>query len=246
MLGVFHRKDSMGEKLVIILQGLPCAWSKCIFCPFIIEQGKNIGQVIATNTILIDKAKKLLEKNKKLDRIVVFNGGSFHELPLDTVLKLEPLINEKKLEIEERSEYVTLQSLRNISRLYNLKKLVVRIGFEVIDEDVRNNYLKKGMNNQELIRTSKLRLEAREKGLPVEIWSYVLYGMRGLSEKLIMKSVVEFNKLFDGVVAIKYHKYFPNHPQEKNVSEKLKKFLLENTLYMDTGEDEIWIIKKGD
>ncbi len=246
MLGVFRERDRVGDKLVIVLQGLPCPWGKCIFCPFALEQGKSLGQVISTNRRILEEAGKQLEKDPGLDRIVVFNGGSFHELPFDTLEKLAPLARGKRLELEERSEYVTLNAVDSLTRLYVPRKLVIRVGFEVIDEKIRNDYLRKGMDNGELHRLSKLRLEAREKGYPLEIWSYVLYGMEGISEELVKESVAVFNRLLDGVVAIRYHRYLPHHPPETPVSRELVNYLLKHTKYVDTGEDEIWVIKKKD
>ncbi len=59
----------------------------------------------------------------------------------------------------------------------------------------------------------------------------------------MIRSVKEFNKLFDGVIAIRYKKYLPHHPNPTPVSRGLALFLEENTLLVDWGEEDFWELK---
>jgi len=132
-------------------------------------------------------------------------------------------------------------------RLLEARKLVVRVGFEVWDEKLRNKYLRKGMPQSEVYRLARLRREARKRGLPLEFLVYVLFGIEGVGEEEVKRSVQEFNRLFDGVVCVRYHRYLPGHPRATPVSEELRRFLEDNCLLVDWGEGEEWTIagKKG-
>ena len=243
MLGVFTASDSLGKRLIVILKGFPCSWGRCSFCPFALEQSTNIREVIETNRRIISRSIELLRKDH-YERVAVFNGGSFHELPFDTIEKLKDLAMNRIFEIEARSEFVTLDSLKNILNFYKPKKLIVRLGFEVYDEKIREKLLRKGMPDSELKRIINLRNKVKELGLPIEFWCYILFGIEYIPEEKVIESVNAFKKAFDGVIAIKYKKYLPNHPKESPVSPYLAQFLENNVDLVDWGGEQ-WEIKKG-
>ncbi len=228
---------------MVILKSYPCSWGRCIFCPFSLEQSTDIKDIIETNRRVIDDALREVRR-EDVERVAVFNGSSFHELPLDTVLRLPPLAEGRVFEVEERSEYVSKESLKYLLRLMKPKELVVRVGFEVWDEGIREGYLRKGMPNSEVVRLAKLRKEVRGEGLPVKFIIYVLFGMEGLPESKVVESVTKFKELFDGVIAIKYRKYLPNHPNEAPVSKELAQYLERSADLVDWGEEEEWVFEK--
>ena len=176
MLGVFKVEDKLGKRLVVILKGFPCYWGKCSFCPFALEQSTNIRDVIVTNRHIINEAIRVA-KEENYNRIAVFNGSSFHELPYDTVERLRDLARGNIFEIESRSEYITLDSISALLDYYQPKRHIIRIGFEVCDENIREKLLIKGMPNSELQRICKLREKVKRLKLPVEFWVYVLFGI---------------------------------------------------------------------
>ncbi len=239
-VGVFRYNDKLGRRLVVILRGLPCAWGRCTFCPFALEQSSSLARVIGDNREIIARALAEVER-EPVDRVAVFNGGSFHELPYDSVERLRPLARGRVFEVEERSEYVTLESLRALVDYYRPRKLVVRVGFESALEEIREGLLRKGMPDSEMHRLSMLRLEARRLGLPVEVWTYLLFGMEGIPEDSVIESLRVFRRLFDGVIAVRYRRYHPRHPRAVAVSERLARILEEEADLVDWGGDQ-WVI----
>ncbi|MCE4624419.1 MAG: hypothetical protein F7C35_00955 [Desulfurococcales archaeon] len=246
MLGVFRYKDRLGDRLVLILRGYPCSWGKCTFCPFALEQSTNISRIMDDNRRIISQALEILGR-ESIRRVAVFNGGSFHELPYDTVEALRPIAMGRMFEVEERSEFVTLAGLEALVYYYRPEKLIVRVGFETADERIREEVLRKGMPDKEMYRLSRLRLEARERGLPVEIWTYLLFGMEGIPDESVAESLKKFRELFDGVIAVRYKKYLPHHPRPKPVPEWLAQLLEEEADLVDWGGDQ-WVIgqRKGE
>ncbi|MCE4614365.1 MAG: hypothetical protein F7B60_02375 [Desulfurococcales archaeon] len=245
MIGVFRENDKLGKRLIIILRGFPCSYGKCTFCPFIVEQSLNTNKVVFENREIISQALKEKEEYKP-ERIAVFNGGSFHELPYDTIEKLAPLAKDMVFEIEERSEFITLESVKALLDYYHPDLLVMRIGFETFLEDIREGVLNKGMPDSELKRVVQVRIEAQNKGWPIEIWSYLLFGMKGIPEESVSESLRAFKKIFDGVIAVRYRKYLPNHPEPTPISDKLRELLNKEADLVDWGGEE-WMIgeRKG-
>jgi len=243
MIGVFPIHDKLGKRLILVLKGLPCSWNKCTFCPFFLEQG-SLPQVLKVNSELIEQAIKILSR-EDYERITIFNGGSFYELPINTVIKLSKITNSRVVDIETRPEFIDYDTITKTLEILKPKRLVIRIGFEVIDDEVRNKILNKGIPQQEVYRIAGLRKKLQKDKLPVEIISYVLFGMKGISEELVKRSVQEFNELFDGVIAIRYRKYLAHHPEEVEISKDLIEFLKKNTLLIDWSEQEFWEVVEG-
>ena len=245
MIGVFREEDKLGKRLIVILRGFPCSYGKCTFCPFAIEQSLHTNKVIFDNREIINNAIKEKEEYKP-NRIAVFNGGSFHELPYDTVERLKPLAKNVVFEVEERSEFISLESIRNLLDYYQPDTLVIRVGFEAFREDIREGVLNKGMPDSELKRIVQVRIEAQSRGWPVEIWTYLLFGMKGVPEESVGESLRAFKKVFDGVIAVRYRKYLPNHPEPIPVSKRLRELLNKEADLVDWGGEQ-WMIgeKKG-
>ncbi len=239
MLGVFRQDDSLGRRLVVILKGFPCSWGRCTFCPFALEQSFNLSEVMGTNRRIVKEAIEVAER-EGYRRVAVFNGSSFHELLYDTVEKLRPLARGRIFEVEERSEYVTKESIDALLQYYSPERLVIRVGFEVFDERIREELLRKGMPNSEVFRLAELRKELRERGYPVEFLIYVLFGIEHIPEEKVIESVKKFKELFDGVIAVRYRKYLPNHPREVPVSEELASFLNAEADLVDWGGEQ-WV-----
>ncbi len=131
-----------------------------------------------------------------------------------------------------------------MTALYNYyapEKLIIRVGFEVYDEEIREKKLRKGMPNSELYRVSRLRETLRSKGYNIEIWTYLLFGIELIPEDKVVESLYKFRELFDGVIAVRYKKYNPGHPEPVPVSEKLARLLEKYADLVDWGGEQ-WII----
>ena len=239
MIGVLRVEDSLGRRLVVILKSFPCGWGRCVFCPFWMDQSTSVRDVIETNRRVVEEAVRVAEEGG-YGRVAVFNGSSFNELPLDTVVRLTPLARGRVFEVEERSEYVDRGLVESLLRLYSPKELVIRVGFEVWDERIREGYLRKGMPQSEVYRLAELRNALRREGLPVKFLVYVLFGIEGVPEEAVVESVRRFKELFDGVIAVRYRRYVESHPREVRVSESLAKFLEREADLVDWGEGGEW------
>lgn len=240
MIGVIY--DEEARRIVAILKGFVCSWNKCTFCCFYEESAKDLNDLILTAKEIITKIKGLMDE-KPTDRVSFFNGGSFFELPLSAIHDLSQVTKEKIIEIESRPEFLNRDSIRHLYHILNPKRLIIRIGFESIHDDIRNDLLNKGIRNSEVKRIIALRDEVKnEFNDLIEFIAYVLFGIEGIDEKSVISSVREFKKSLDGVIAIKYRRYHYWMPKDAKISQKLLEFLRINCLDVDLTESKIWRI----
>jgi len=240
LIGVIY--DEEAKRITAILKGFVCSWNRCTFCCFYEESAKDLNDLISTAKEII-KELKILINEKLVDRISFFNGGSFFELPLNVIHDLSQITNKKIIEIESRPEFLNKDSIRHSYQILSPSKLIIRIGFESIHDEIRNNLLNKGIRDSEVNRIVSLRNEVKKEfDDSIEFIAYVLFGLEGIDEKSIIASVKEFGESFDGVIAIKYRRYYEWMPKEVNASQNLIDILRTNCIDVDLTESKIWKI----
>ncbi len=237
MIGLWY--DKKFKKLTLVLKSFKCSWNKCIFCNFADESANSYNELRRINLKILEKATRI-DYDERIDELVIFNGGSFFELPFDIIIKISELTTNKIMNIETRPNFITEESILMTLRLLDPKKLIIRIGFESFFSEIRD-ILNKNITQKEILRIIQLRKSFKDKN--VIFVAYVLFGMDKIGEKSVETSVTEFNKIFDGVIAIKYRKYKNHMPKSISPSKKLLNFLKNSCLDLDMAEDELWKIR---
>jgi len=237
--------ESRRRRAIVILKNFRCRWGKCVFCPFHLESGTEVSDVLETNAKILELLEKAVH-SFDIEWISIFNGGSFFELPLDVVLRLARFTRNRVVDIETRPEYISTESILALLHILQPRILRVRIGFEVWDEKIRNGVLRKGIPQSEVYRVAEVRRQLRYVlGDSVRFLVYVLFGIEGVDEEEVKCSVIRFSELFDGVIAVKYRKVLPHHPREVSVSSDLLSFLRERCMDVDVDEDREWSFGNG-
>jgi len=240
LIGVTY--DGRSKRIITILKGYVCSWNKCTFCCFYEDAAKNFTDLILTANENLLKIKELM-KEKLVERLSFFNGGSFLELPPNVIFDLSQVTEQKIVDIESRPEFLDLDSIRTLFRILNPRKLVLRIGLESIYDKIRNGILMKGISDIEVKRIVKLRESIKnEFDGKVDFITYVLFGIEGIDEQSVIASVKEFNKYFDGVISVRYKVFRKWMPKEIEITQSLIEFLRKNCLDVDMTESEIWRI----
>ena len=243
VLGVFVKNDKLGSpRMTLILQGPPCSYGKCTFCPFAVEQSIHVKDIIRTNKAILQDARKLI-KDKGIDpeRISIFNGGSLTELPLETIHELSTLTKGKIVDVELIPTLIKPDLLFSIKNILGSKLLVVRTGFEVFDENIRFKLGKEFPN--ELLYYIHDNLK-RLHSMGIKVISYVLFGIDGVVEDKVRESVEKFKELLDGVICVRYRRYGPHMPRETTVSASLKNYLDNQCMLVDWTDNEEWVFQK--
>ena len=240
MIGVTYNEST--KKIVAILKSYVCSWNKCTFCCFYKEAAQNLSDLLQTAKDIFQKINEIIKENP-VNQLSFFNGGSFFELPFSVISDISYVTEQKLVEVESRPEFLSLDRIRHLFMILNAKKLIMRIGFESIYDNIRNGLLSKGISDKEIKRVLKLRDSIKnEYDEKVDLITYVLFGIEGIDEQSVKVSVNEFNKHLDGVIAVKYRRYFEQMPNEVKVSQSLLEFLRNNCLEVDLAESEIWRI----
>jgi len=239
MLGV--RYDSEKHRLTVILKGFRCSWDQCIFCCFSEEAAKNYRDLIETDLEILRQAGKILGQ-REVRELVLFNGGSFFELPYQIVLRLSELTAHRDLAVETRPEFLSEGAVLETLQLLKPSKLTLRVGLESASEKIRVRF-RKGINDVQIKELINLRGKLRRKAEDrVRFIAYILFGVEGVTEASVKRSVNFFRRYLDGVTAIKYRRYKAGMPRETHPSQKLLEFLRTSCEEVDMTESELWEI----
>jgi len=237
MIGIDY--DAGRSRLIAILKGLPCSWGQCIFCPFSKESTTNLEELLDTDLQIIREVARYNEAHK-VERLSIFNGGSFFELPLYVTQQLSTVTKNKHVDIESLPRFIHEDTVKSVFNLLQPSILEIRLGLESHDDSIRS-MLKKGISESEIERVSKLGDSLSDSmGGRVRFTAYVLFGMDGISEESVTESVRRFNQLFEGVIAIRYRRYDSKMPERRPVSQGLLDFLSKNCLEIDMTEGRSW------
>ncbi|NVM01604.1 MAG: hypothetical protein HWN67_04680 [Candidatus Helarchaeota archaeon] len=237
MLGSWIDQDK--QEITIILTNFPCSYNQCTHCPFEIESIDDGEEIMITNKQIINESlEKVTEFN--LENVKIFNGGSFFELPDDVFPILKSISEGRNVSIESRPEFLSKKSISLIFDKLQPLKLNIFIGFDSADEVIRNKLLNKGIPKSELDRISNDLKNIKN----VQFFSYVLFGIKGISEESVKDSVLYFNKNLNGVSAIEFRENPKTELKHQNISEQLKKFLIQNCINVDFigDDDEQWLL----
>lgn len=237
MLGSWINQDK--QEITLILTNFPCSYNKCNHCAFDLESKNDEQDIILTNKEIIDEALEKI-KNYIVKKIKIFNGGSFFELPDRLLPSLKLITTGKEVIIESRPEFLTIEAILSVFQKLAPSRLNIFIGFDSADESIRNKLLNKGIPQSEI-----KRIYSNLKHIDgVFFFSYVLFGIKGISEESVRKSILFFNKYFEGVSAIEFRKTKKNGLNHQEISASLKKFLKQKCIAVDfKGEDdEQWVL----
>ncbi len=238
MLGSWVNREN--KEITLILTNFPCSYNQCTHCAFDIESIDDKDEIIYTNEQIIDEARVKISEFE-LNRIKIFNGGSFFEMPDEIFQILHSITANKEVSIESRPEFLSKKTVKTLFEKIEPSKLNVFIGFDSADEKIRNEILNKGISQSELARVIKELKDIKD----VDIYSYILFGIEGVSEESVKESINFFNENLKGVSAIEFRKNPKTNLKHETVSNKLKSFLKQNCVSVDFigDNDDQWILQ---
>ena len=179
------------NRWVIMLPGAGCTWAKdnggCTMCGFSESTKKFSGGKLYPSfyyhfLVALAWAK---EKKSHPDELWIYNGGSYlneAEIPLNSQLNIIKWVSRKKsikrVLIESRPEFVTINKIKILKDILGNKDLMIGIGLESQDDNIRLKRIKKGFEKLEYENAIKAAKKAN-----AEILTYVFLKPIGVSEK---------------------------------------------------------------
>lgn len=133
----YNEITNKNQREIVLLQGRPCAWGKCVFCDYIADNSKDKDAMVRLNHEVLSRV------TGKYGVLEVINSGSCFELPEETLEEIRNLIHEKKIQkLFFEAHWMYRHQLQRM-REYMGIPIVFKIGVETFDWDFRENYLNK-------------------------------------------------------------------------------------------------------
>ncbi|HEX3045784.1 MAG TPA: hypothetical protein VHY08_13585 [Bacillota bacterium] len=188
-------KGTPANRLMIIVKSNGCEYAHrkeggCTMCGFANHLNGRVTEAQLLNQI--DFALKTVDLTEVME-INFFTIGSIfndHELSLSfreqALQKMAALPQIKRITIEGRAEYVTVEKLRQCKKIVGDKILEYGIGFETVNDYLRNSVVKKNLSKEAFINLLRMAKEAN-----VEMYVYLLIKPFGLTEKEAIEDAVQ-------------------------------------------------------
>ncbi len=196
-ISFWTKKDRLiheiGKEFTIILRTKGCSWALsesggCSMCGYIKDANiEDVSDAQIINQFNHALNKKLSEINQGSDNYVlkIFNSGSFFDenevsekVRRNIYEKIAKIENFKEFVIESRCEYITTEKLEELREKLDKKYIEVAIGLETANDNIRNNYINKGLLFNDFKNTF-----GRCKAQGIGVKAYLLFKPPFLNEQ---------------------------------------------------------------
>lgn len=134
----YSKIDKKNKREVVLLKGLPCDYSKCAFCNYILDNSTNVDEI---NEVNFEVLKNVTGEYGVLE---VINSGSIFELTTETLNRIREIIIEKNIKILYCEAYFGyVNRLEEIRKFFYMVEVRFMIGIETFDNKYRIHILKK-------------------------------------------------------------------------------------------------------
>lgn len=129
------------KREIILLRGSGCAYKKCTFCDYYSDSSQNKQENYLLNKSVLEKVKGLY------GRIEIINSGSVFELDNETINLIQQTCRSKNIStIHFESHYLYKDKIPKLRQKFSGFNLKMKLGLETFDYALRENILKKGIN----------------------------------------------------------------------------------------------------
>lgn len=185
------------RRAVMYLMSNGCEWSLkdghgCTMCGHLAKQTRRLDEIYWEEYYhqFSSEFKKVDFKESPL--LNLYNNGSFlndHEMPPQARTAILELIstepNIKKLVLETRPEFVTLEKVREIKRILPDKHVALAVGLEIKDDFLRTVCINKGFSLKMYNRAAEIITKY------LHLRTYVLLKPPFLTEREAMENAIE-------------------------------------------------------
>jgi radical SAM enzyme (TIGR01210 family) len=184
------------NRLMIVLKTRGCEYARktggCTVCGFLNHAREDIGEeeIIAQFDYILDRVDFEQEEVKEIDLLTL--GSFYNENEVSPHARralgerIARLAGVKKVSIESRAEYITVEKLKQTRSLMKGKIIDLGIGLESADDYIRNKVIKKGLTRENFEDTVR---KVKEAGCNLLV--YLLIKPPALTEKGAIGDAVE-------------------------------------------------------
>lgn len=200
------------DREFILLKSYPCVHSKCAFCTLHLDNDTATRSMLEINSQVISQiqGKGILE---------IYNSGSIFELPAATLFELRQKIREKKIKaVITEAHWLYRFHFKRMKKFLDATKVIIKVGVETFDPDLRENVMKKGMDG-----SSAQEIRSFTEGINL------LVGFKGQTKNTVAMDLAAA-QLFDHVdINILDGKYTPD---PRNIDYELIAWFLKEFSYL--------------
>ncbi|GMN90406.1 radical SAM protein [Francisella sciaenopsi] len=194
------------KREIVLLKSRPCAYGKCTFCDYILDNSKNIDEINTTNFDVLNNI------TGEFGILEIINSGNIFELPQATKNRIKEIIKEKDIKLLfVEAHWMYKDHLHKIKDFFETD-IFIKTGLESFDNEFREKVLNKGF-----FHSSSKQLS--------EMFDSVclLIGVIGQTKEMIKKDIEIAKKYFDHTTLNLY----VNNTTSIKADEELKKWFLE-------------------
>lgn len=179
------------KAVTVIVRTAGCQWRRCTMCSFWQESAADV-----TQTDILAQLEHALRTSLGDEEFIlkIFTSGSFldeREIARETRREIAAMVRDrselKKLIVETRPEFVSVEKLADFESVENLE---LAIGLETADDFIRSSYINKGFSFDDYKNAAEI---ARDCGVTVK--TYLLLKPPFVSEKKALEDVIKSAEL---------------------------------------------------
>lgn len=200
------------QREIVLLKGFPCAWGKCSFCDYILDNSTSKEEI---NEINFEVLEKISGKYKVLE---VINSGSCFELPKETLEKIKEIVVEKKIEkLFLESHWCYKNKVKKMREFFGIP-IIFKIGVESFDYEFRNEFLNKNAK----FKTIEELKEYFDSPC-------MMVGIKGQTKEMIDKDIdIVINNFNHATINV-----FVNNSSKLKRDDELVKWFIDKYNYLD-------------
>lgn len=200
------------QREIVLLKGFPCAWGKCSFCDYILDNSTSKEEI---NEINFEVLEKISGKYKVLE---VINSGSCFELPKETLEKIKEIVVEKKIEkLFLESHWCYKNKVKKMREFFGIP-IIFKIGVESFDYEFRNEVLNKNAK----FKTIEELKEYFDSPC-------MMVGIKGQTKEMIDKDIdIVINNFTHATINV-----FVNNSSKLKRDDELVKWFIDKYNYLD-------------
>lgn len=123
---------------IVLLKSRPCAYGKCTFCDYTLDNSTNIIQMNQINQEVLNNIQGLF------DTVEVINSGNIFDLPKETLHHIKSKIDEHQFQkLFAEAHWIFRNHLDKMRHFFEID-IMFKTGVESFDYDFREKVLKKG------------------------------------------------------------------------------------------------------
>jgi len=133
--------DDKIQREIVLLKGGSCAWGRCAFCDYILDNTDDPETALRVNRVALSRVRGAY------GRLEVVNSGSVFELDPETLALIKDVAEQKGIHtLFFEASWMYRNRLDELRKSFAPVKLVFKCGIETFDDGFRNDVLNKGIH----------------------------------------------------------------------------------------------------